>query len=184
MEATDADVSAWGEEAGMARGGEQIRQQHCHRMAALRAEWLQRQRQHLDSVARFQNQIERHIERRRLYNELRGEVLATLEVFRARDGLGPHKVLESTPPRQVGPFDTERPVRERRGKRGPLTARQREVAALIARGCTNAEIAELLVLTKGTVANHVEHILNRLGFSNRALVAAWAVEQGLLRGER
>jgi two-component system OmpR family sensor kinase len=53
-----------------------------------------------------------------------------------------------------------------------LTPRQREVAALIAAGLTNMEIAERLVLTPGTVANHVEGILRRLGFRSRTQVAA------------
>src|SRR5687768_15122906 len=43
-----------------------------------------------------------------------------------------------------------------------LTARQQEVAGLLAQGLTNRQIAERLVLTEGTVANHVEHILGRL----------------------
>jgi DNA-binding CsgD family transcriptional regulator len=55
---------------------------------------------------------------------------------------------------------------------GRLTPRQREVARLIADGLSNAEIAQQLVLTPGTVANHVEHILRRLGFRSRAQVAA------------
>jgi DNA-binding CsgD family transcriptional regulator len=60
-----------------------------------------------------------------------------------------------------------------------LTSRQQEVVALLAQGLTNREIAERLVLTPGTAANHVEHILTRLGFRNRAQVAAWAARQGL-----
>jgi len=55
---------------------------------------------------------------------------------------------------------------------GKLTPRQREVASLIAAGLTNMEIAEQLVLTPGTVANHVEGILRRLGFRSRTQVAA------------
>ena len=62
---------------------------------------------------------------------------------------------------------------------GVLTARQREVAALIARGFSNQQIADRLVLTKGTVANHVEHILARLEARSRAQIAVWAVRQGL-----
>lgn len=62
---------------------------------------------------------------------------------------------------------------------GSLTCREQEIAELIAQGCSNAEIAERLVLTRGTVANHVAHILNRLGLPNRAAVAAWAVAQRL-----
>lgn len=63
-----------------------------------------------------------------------------------------------------------------------LTPRQRDIARLIARGCTNGEIAAQLVLEPGTVANHVAHILDRLGVANRAQVAAWAATQGLLDG--
>jgi DNA-binding NarL/FixJ family response regulator len=61
-----------------------------------------------------------------------------------------------------------------------LTARQLEVARLIARGYTNVQIAESLVVTPGTVANHVAHLLDRLGFDRRAQVASWVVQQGLL----
>ena len=62
----------------------------------------------------------------------------------------------------------------------PLTPRQREIAALIAGGCTNQQIAERLVLEVGTVANHVAQILDRLGLANRAQVAAWAAMHGLM----
>lgn len=61
-----------------------------------------------------------------------------------------------------------------------LTPRQRQIAALIAQGHSNAEIARQLVLVPGTVANHVEQILTRLGFRNRTQVAAWAAASGLL----
>jgi predicted ATPase/class 3 adenylate cyclase/DNA-binding CsgD family transcriptional regulator len=61
----------------------------------------------------------------------------------------------------------------------PLTRREQEVAALIARGLTNRQIAEALVITEGTAANHVVHILNKLSYGSRAQVAAWAVEHGL-----
>jgi DNA-binding CsgD family transcriptional regulator len=64
---------------------------------------------------------------------------------------------------------------------GALSPRQREVAGLIARGLSNAQIAERLVLTKSTVANHVERILSKLGFRSRSQVAVWAAERGLHR---
>jgi DNA-binding CsgD family transcriptional regulator len=60
---------------------------------------------------------------------------------------------------------------------GRLTAREVEVAALIARGYSNRQIADQLVVARGTVANHVAHILEKLGFQSRAQVAAWAVQQ-------
>jgi DNA-binding NarL/FixJ family response regulator len=61
-----------------------------------------------------------------------------------------------------------------------LTAREREVAVLIARGQSNREIAEALMIAERTAANHVEHILNKLGFHSRTQVATWVTEQRLL----
>lgn len=58
-----------------------------------------------------------------------------------------------------------------------LTVRQFEIAALIARGLSNEQIARELVLTPGTVGNHVGHILRRLGARNRAQVATWVTQQ-------
>lgn len=55
----------------------------------------------------------------------------------------------------------------------PLTAREFEVARLIAEGMTNREIAEALTISPKTVSAHVEHILARLGLSRRSEVAAW-----------
>jgi len=73
-------------------------------------------------------------------------------------------------------------ITQPRGRAEPsttLTARQREVARLIALGCTNREIGERLVLEPGTVANHVAEILRRLGVNNRTQIAMWATAQGL-----
>jgi two-component system, OmpR family, sensor kinase len=60
-----------------------------------------------------------------------------------------------------------------------LTPRQLEVAVLIANGYSNQQIAERLVLTSGTVANHVAQLLDRLGMDSRAQVAALIGELGL-----
>ncbi|MFC9973399.1 LuxR C-terminal-related transcriptional regulator [Spirillospora sp. NPDC127200] len=57
-----------------------------------------------------------------------------------------------------------------------LTAREREIAALVARGLSNRGIADELVISPATVARHVTNILTKLGFASRAQVAAWAVE--------
>jgi hypothetical protein len=45
-----------------------------------------------------------------------------------------------------------------------LTRREREVAVLMARGLTNRQIADELVIAEGTAGVHVDHILNKLGF--------------------
>jgi ATP/maltotriose-dependent transcriptional regulator MalT len=60
---------------------------------------------------------------------------------------------------------------------GRLTPRQLEVATLIARGMTNAQIAERLVVSPHTVERHVENILDRLHLSSRIEVAVWMVER-------
>jgi predicted ATPase/DNA-binding CsgD family transcriptional regulator len=62
----------------------------------------------------------------------------------------------------------------------PLTRRERGVAVLVARGLTDRQIAEELVITEGTVGVHLDHIFTKLGFHSRAQVAAWAAEHGLL----
>jgi non-specific serine/threonine protein kinase len=55
-----------------------------------------------------------------------------------------------------------------------LTAREREVASLVADGLTNKDIAAQLVVSKRTVDAHVEHILGKLGYSSRVQIAALA----------
>jgi DNA-binding NarL/FixJ family response regulator len=62
---------------------------------------------------------------------------------------------------------------------GGLTQRQLEVAALVAKGLTNKQIADELIVSRYTAETHVKNILTRLGLSSRAEIAAWATEQGL-----
>ena len=64
-----------------------------------------------------------------------------------------------------------------------LTRRQQEVAICVAEGLSNDEIASRLVLTPGTVANHMEAILRRLNLRSRTQVGVWAVERGLYRSD-
>jgi DNA-binding CsgD family transcriptional regulator len=56
----------------------------------------------------------------------------------------------------------------------PLTAREFEVARLIADGMTNGQIAEELGVAPKTASAHVEHILAKLGVTRRTEIAAWA----------
>ncbi len=60
-----------------------------------------------------------------------------------------------------------------------LTEQELRVLALISEGKTNREIAESLYLGEGTVRNYVSNILGKLGVSNRAEAAAYAVEHNL-----
>ena len=62
---------------------------------------------------------------------------------------------------------------------GGLSAREREVAALVAQGRSNREIAASLVVSERTAEAHVSNILGKLGLTTRAQIAAWAVEKGL-----
>jgi predicted ATPase/DNA-binding CsgD family transcriptional regulator len=60
-----------------------------------------------------------------------------------------------------------------------LSRREREVAALVARGLTNREIAAELVITERTAGTHVSNVLGKLGARTRSQIAAWAVERDL-----
>ena len=71
--------------------------------------------------------------------------------------------------------------REERDQWSRLSERELEVAALIAQGLTNKQIAERLFIATGTVERHVANILGKLDMSNRAQVAAWVAERGLLQ---
>jgi predicted ATPase/DNA-binding CsgD family transcriptional regulator len=71
--------------------------------------------------------------------------------------------------------DTSRP-RELAAS-SPLTRREQQIAELLAAGKTNREIATKLVIARRTAASHVEHILDKLGFSSRTQVAAWIAER-------
>ena len=63
---------------------------------------------------------------------------------------------------------------------GGLTRREVEVLRLIARGCSNKEVAARLVISPKTAGSHIEHIYAKLGVTNRAEAGLFAVQHGLL----
>ncbi len=73
----------------------------------------------------------------------------------------------------------EPPDRSGRRSAGPLTPREREVATLIARGLTNRQIAEGLVISERTAERHVENILGKLDLASRTQIGVWVVKHGL-----
>lgn len=89
----------------------------------------------------------------------RGLAMAPYDVVAAGLSTGPVSPRETAPRRQAG----------------PLSRRETEVAALIAEGLTNRDIAERLFLSERTAQGHVQSILRKLGFSSRSQVAVWFV---------
>jgi HD-GYP domain-containing protein (c-di-GMP phosphodiesterase class II) len=101
--------------------------------------------------------------------ELRGEVRAG-----RLDGAAVDAVLEAAGHR----------LPRRREAIAGLTAREVEVLILLARGLSNRQIAERLVITPKTAGNHVEHIYAKIGASSRAAAAMFALQHGLLPEEK
>ena len=80
----------------------------------------------------------------------------------------------------------EKPVSPRRAAADEydgLSEREREVAALIGQGKSNAEMADLLVVSKRTVETYVSRVLSKLGLTSRSQIALWTRDKGLTSRE-
>jgi DNA-binding NarL/FixJ family response regulator len=64
----------------------------------------------------------------------------------------------------------------------PLTEREEQVLATVARGRTNSEIADELYIGLSTVKTHIASLMTKLGARNRVEIAIWAYETNRVRG--
>ncbi|QBY02954.1 response regulator transcription factor [Thalassotalea sp. HSM 43] len=62
----------------------------------------------------------------------------------------------------------------------PLSIREKEVLSLMASGCSNKEIADMLCKSQGTIKNHVSNVLSKLGVRDRTRAVLLAIEKGLI----
>ena len=90
--------------------------------------------------------------------------------------------LSSAPPQSPSPKLRDAARTGRPDER--LTAREHEIATLIALGLSNRQIAVRLYIAQRTADTHVQHILNKLGFHARTQIAAWAAEHRLRAASR
>jgi DNA-binding CsgD family transcriptional regulator len=72
------------------------------------------------------------------------------------------------------------PATRRPARPAGLTGREIEVLQLLARGLSNKEIADRLVISRKTASHHVEHIYAKTGTTNRALASLFAANHGLI----
>jgi DNA-binding NarL/FixJ family response regulator len=121
-----------------------------------RLEFLTRQAEFVQNLRAFRQSM-------RLYQTARFRMRTAHAVAAPLDPAStPERGLPEPPPAALDEFSVHL-----------LTPRQLEIAALIARGYSNQRIAEVLVLTPGTVANHVQHIFDRLELHSRTQVGVW-----------
>jgi len=130
-----------------------------------------------------------------------GRVLAAADFYRSRTEPRPHRPASTAgeaaarlrAEARAGRLDAGaaeavlsaagHPATRRPARPADLTGREIEVLQLVARGLSNKEIAERLVISRKTVGHHVEHIYAKTGTANRALASLFAANHGLI-GDR
>jgi len=91
-------------------------------------------------------------------------------------------IAPSVTARLLATFSTPRAATPSPEPVEPLTVREEEVLVTVARGRTNAEIADELYISLSTVKTHLASLMNKLGARNRVEIAMWAYETGRIRG--
>jgi DNA-binding NarL/FixJ family response regulator len=109
------------------------------------------------------------------------ELLETVRAVARGDALLSHGIARRLIAEVASQPDTYRPGPEELEE---LTAREREVTALVARGLSNQEIAELLVISIATAKTHVSRALRKVDARDRAQLVALAYESGLVHPRR
>ena len=117
-----------------------------------------------------QGYLLKNIEPQALFGTLRGVVRGEAPVSRMMAG----RLLEEFARQSRQPVPAAAPAAE-------LTAREREVLELVARGRSNKEIAAALAIAENTVKNHLKNILEKLHLENRVQAATFAVREGLIK---
>jgi DNA-binding NarL/FixJ family response regulator len=106
------------------------------------------------------------------------ELIAAIHSIAAGDSLLSPSVTRRVIERTAAQISSDPSARERLGD---LTAREREVLELIARGLSNTEIAAALFIEESTVKTHVKRILMKLRLRGRVQAVIFAYESGLTR---
>ena len=117
-----------------------------------------------------QGYLLKNIEPQALFGTLRGVVRGEAPVSRMMAG----RLLEEFARQSRQPVPAAAPASE-------LTAREREVLELVARGRSNKDIAAALAIAENTVKNHLKNILEKLHLENRVQAATFAVREGLIK---
>ncbi|MEM8535410.1 MAG: response regulator transcription factor [Chloroflexota bacterium] len=92
---------------------------------------------------------------------------------------GVYQLAPEVAGRLIGTLHTSQPSPSSSEPDVHLTPREREILHLLANGSTNREIAVKLVVSEGTVKNHISHILQRLDLRDRTQAAVYAVRNGI-----
>jgi DNA-binding NarL/FixJ family response regulator len=106
------------------------------------------------------------------------DLIAAIHTVAVGDALLSPSVTRRVIDRMASPPVADRPYDERRAE---LTPREREVLAQVARGLSNSEIAEELVIEESTVKTHVKRILMKLHLRDRVQAVIFAYDSGLTR---
>ncbi len=111
-----------------------------------------------------------------LKDALPADLIAAVHVIARGDAL----LAPSVTRRMIEHFVSSAPARQTPVALEELTPREREVLVLVARGLSNAEIADALVIAEQTVKSHVSRVLTKLGLRDRAQAVVAAYESGLV----